>query len=104
MLTARHDQIPVPPLLIGGFGPKRTLKIVAKYADWCNIYDSDLEFCRGRLEVLRDHCLTVGRDYESIVKTYICDCVAVAPTARRSRIDEASQPVFPVSTDGGHPG
>jgi SAM-dependent methyltransferase len=43
---------PVPPLLIGGFGPKRTLKIVAKYADWCNIYDSDLEFCRERLAPL----------------------------------------------------
>ena len=35
---------PVPPLLIGGFGPKRTLKIVAKYADWCNINGSDLDF------------------------------------------------------------
>jgi alkanesulfonate monooxygenase SsuD/methylene tetrahydromethanopterin reductase-like flavin-dependent oxidoreductase (luciferase family) len=71
---------PIPPLLIGGFGPKRTLKIVAQYADWCNIYDNDLDFCRGRLDILREHCRTVGRDYETIVKTYICDCVALAPT------------------------
>lgn len=71
---------PLPPLLIGGFGPKRTLKIVAKYADWSNIYDADLEFCRDRLAVLRKHCETVGRDYDTIVKTYICDCVAIAPT------------------------
>lgn len=69
---------PVPPILVGGFGPKRTLKIVAKYADWCNIYDADLDFCSGRLEVLRGHCRDVGRDYETITKTYICDCVAVA--------------------------
>jgi alkanesulfonate monooxygenase SsuD/methylene tetrahydromethanopterin reductase-like flavin-dependent oxidoreductase (luciferase family) len=71
---------PIPPLLIGGFGPKRTLKIVAQYADWCNINDSDLAFCKSRLDILRDHCRTVGRDYETIVKTYICDCVALAPT------------------------
>ena len=82
---------PIPPLLIGGFGPKRTLKIVAKYADWCNIYDSDLDFCRDRLGVLRGHCLNVGRDYETIVKTYICDCVALAPKHERAEsIKEAS--------------
>ncbi len=71
---------PIPPLLIGGFGPKRTLKIVAQYADWCNIYDNDLEFCKGRLDTLKEHCRTVGRDYNTIVKTYICDCVSLAPT------------------------
>jgi len=71
---------PLPPLLIGGFGPKRTLKIVAQYADWCNIYDSDLDFCRGRLATLRDHCQNLGREYDRIVKSYICDCVAIAPT------------------------
>ena len=71
---------PIPPLLIGGFGPKRTLKIVAQYADMCNINDSDLDFCRGRLDILQEHCRNVGRDYNSIVKTYICDCVALAQT------------------------
>ena len=80
---------PIPPLLIGGFGPKRTLKIVAQYADWCNINDSDLAFCKSRLDILRDHCRTVGRDYETIVKTYICDCVAVAPT--RSQAESIKQ-------------
>jgi len=82
---------PPPPLLIGGFGPKRTLKIVAKYADWCNINDSDLEFCRSRLDTLREHCLTVGRDYEAITKSYICDCVALAPTHEQAEsMKEAS--------------
>jgi alkanesulfonate monooxygenase SsuD/methylene tetrahydromethanopterin reductase-like flavin-dependent oxidoreductase (luciferase family) len=75
---------PVPPLLIGGFGPKRTLRIVAQHADWCNINDSDLDFCRSRLETLRGHCLAVGRDYDMIVKTYICDCVALAPNHQKA--------------------
>ena len=44
---------PIPPLLIGGFGPKRTLKIVAQYADWCNINDQSLDFCRERLDILK---------------------------------------------------
>ena len=82
---------PVPPLLIGGFGPKRTLKIVAQYADWCNINDADLDFCRERLETLRVHCHNVDRDYDAIIKTYICDCVAVAPRHEEAeQIKEAS--------------
>jgi alkanesulfonate monooxygenase SsuD/methylene tetrahydromethanopterin reductase-like flavin-dependent oxidoreductase (luciferase family) len=75
---------PAPPLLIGGFGPKRTLKIVAKYADWCNIDNSDLGFCEERLNVLKNHCLDIGRNYDSIVKTYICDCLAIAPTREKA--------------------
>ncbi len=75
---------PVPPLLIGGFGPKRTLKIVAQYADLCNINDESLDFCRERLAILKQHCETVGRDYSEITKTYICDCVAVASTREQA--------------------
>ena len=82
---------PLPPILIGGFGPKRTLKIVAQYADWCNIYDSELDFCRDRLAILRNHCQNLGRDYDRIVKTYICDCVAIAPTDNQAEsIKQAS--------------
>ncbi len=82
---------PVPPLLIGGFGPKRTLKIVAKYADLCNINDETLDFCRDRLSTLRDHCQAVGRDFDTITKTYICDCVAVARThAQAEEMKQAS--------------
>jgi alkanesulfonate monooxygenase SsuD/methylene tetrahydromethanopterin reductase-like flavin-dependent oxidoreductase (luciferase family) len=71
---------PVPPLLIGGAGPKRTLRIVAKYGDWCNLNNSDVDFCVSRLNTLREHCQAVGRNYDEIVKTYACDSVAVAPT------------------------
>jgi alkanesulfonate monooxygenase SsuD/methylene tetrahydromethanopterin reductase-like flavin-dependent oxidoreductase (luciferase family) len=67
-----------PPLLIGGAGPKRTLRIVAQYADWCNLNNASLEACRTSLDILRQHCQTVGRNYDEIVKTFACDNVAVA--------------------------
>ncbi|MEW2352821.1 LLM class F420-dependent oxidoreductase [Spirillospora sp. NPDC029432] len=58
---------PHPPVLIGGTGEKKTLRFVAKYADACNIFDSD-ELPR-KLEVLREHCEREGRDYGEIEKT-----------------------------------
>ena len=69
-----------PPLLIGGAGPKRTLRIVAQYADWCNLNNATLEACQASLDTLRQHCQAVGRDYNEIVKTFACDNVAVAHT------------------------
>jgi alkanesulfonate monooxygenase SsuD/methylene tetrahydromethanopterin reductase-like flavin-dependent oxidoreductase (luciferase family) len=69
---------PPPPLLIGGSGPKRTLRIVARYADWCNLNNAPLESCRARLDILRQHCQAVGRNYDEIKKTFSCDNVAVA--------------------------
>ena len=70
--------LPPPPLLIGGAGPKRTLRIVAQYADWCNINNASLEDTRTSLDVLRSHCQAIGRDYSTIVKTFACENVAVA--------------------------
>ncbi len=67
-----------PPLLIGGSGPKRTLRMVAKYADWCNLNNAPHEACRESLDILRQHCQAVGRNYDEIKKTFSCDNVAVA--------------------------
>jgi alkanesulfonate monooxygenase SsuD/methylene tetrahydromethanopterin reductase-like flavin-dependent oxidoreductase (luciferase family) len=94
---------PMPPILIGGFGPKRTLKIVAKYADWCNINDSDLDFCRERLEALRAHCEEVGRAYEAITKTYICDCVAIAPAREEGEAIKQASFFAPYQPMAGNP-
>jgi F420-dependent oxidoreductase-like protein len=60
-------QRPHPPIMIGGGGEKKTLRLVAKYADACNLFDSpDI----GRkLDILREHCEREGRDYDSIIKT-----------------------------------
>ncbi len=58
---------PHPPILIGGSGEKKTLRLVARYADACNIFDSpDLAH---KLDVLREHCANEGRDYDQIEKT-----------------------------------
>jgi len=61
-------QKPHPPIMIGGSGERRTLKIVARYGDACNIFGS-VDTVKKKLEILREHCRSVGRDYESIVKS-----------------------------------
>ena len=61
-------QKPHPPIMIGGGGERETLKLVAKYADACNLFGSP-ETIRRKLQVLEEHCKTVGRDYNSILKT-----------------------------------
>jgi alkanesulfonate monooxygenase SsuD/methylene tetrahydromethanopterin reductase-like flavin-dependent oxidoreductase (luciferase family) len=61
---------PQPPIMIGGAGEKRTLKVVAKHADWWNDLSRPLEQARHKLDVLRQHCEAEGRDYDSIRKTF----------------------------------
>ena len=60
---------PHPPILIGGGGEKKTLRMVAQYADSCNIPGPDAAQAAQKLDVLREHCAAVGRDYDSIEKT-----------------------------------
>ena len=59
---------PHPPLWIGGGGEKVTLKLVAQWGDACNI-GGDLDTIKHKLEVLKGHCDTVGRDYAEITKS-----------------------------------
>jgi len=58
---------PHPPILIGGQGERKTLLLVARYADACNLFDT-LELAH-KLDVLRGHCAAEGRDYAAIEKT-----------------------------------
>jgi F420-dependent oxidoreductase-like protein len=58
---------PHPPILIGGSGERKTLPLVARYADACNLFDSP-ELAH-KLDVLREHCAAAGRDYGEIEKT-----------------------------------
>ncbi len=60
-----------PPILIGGVGEKKTLRLVAEHADATNIYDGGPDFVAGKLAVLRRHCDAAGRDYDSIRKTVL---------------------------------
>ncbi|HTZ44676.1 MAG TPA: LLM class F420-dependent oxidoreductase [Jatrophihabitans sp.] len=70
---------PHPSLWIGGGGEKVTLKLVAQYADATNVGDGDTEVIRRKLDVLRKHCETVGRDYDEIIKSTSLNVFPLAP-------------------------
>jgi F420-dependent oxidoreductase-like protein len=67
-------QKPSPPILVGGSGERKTLKIVAKYADACNLFGSP-ESLKKKLDILKAHCKSVDRDYDSILKTKLATIV-----------------------------
>ena len=61
---------PHPRIMIGGTGPKKTLRMVAQYADACNIGDwVGRQNMQKSLDTLKVHCETLGRDYDSVEKT-----------------------------------
>ncbi len=62
---------PHPRILIGGGGEKKTLRLVAQYADACNIFDMGPDAVNAKYDVLRAHCADVGRDYAEIEKTVL---------------------------------
>src|SRR5580704_13792230 len=70
-------QRPHPPILIGGSGERKTLRLVAQYADACNLFDVQGSEFRDnighKLGVLREHCAQVGRDFAAIEKTVATD-------------------------------
>ena len=89
---------PHPPILIGGGGEKKTLRMVARYADACNLFDTGLgpEGIPHKLEVLREHCEDIGRDYAEIDKTVLTrltlskdDAGAAASREQLSTVDQA---------------
>ena len=69
---------PHPPILIGGGGEKKTLLLVARYADACNVFGSSPADVAGKLDVLRSHCEAEGRDYDRIEKTVLAVIPALA--------------------------
>ena len=72
---------PRPYLMIGGGGEKKTLRLVAQYADACNIFGQPE--AASKLDVLRSHCEAVGRDYDEIEKTTM---ISIDPSATRDSI------------------
>jgi F420-dependent oxidoreductase-like protein len=62
---------PHPPIMIGGSGEKKTLRLVAKYGDACNLFVDSPEMTTHKLAVLREHCAVEGSDYDSIRKTML---------------------------------
>jgi F420-dependent oxidoreductase-like protein len=66
-------QRPHPPILIAGSGERKTLRLVARYGDMCNLFDLPgtgfADDLKHKLQVLRTHCEDAGRDYDAIEKT-----------------------------------
>ena len=62
---------PRVPILVGGGGERKTLRLVAQYADACNIFGRSPEFIGGKFAVLREHCERLGRPYEEIERTVL---------------------------------
>ena len=71
ILEPKPVQKPCPPVMIAGGGEQMTLRAVARLADACNIVDGDVAEVRHKLAVLRGHCDSAGRDYDTIEKTRI---------------------------------
>ena len=69
--SPRPIQQPSPSLLIGGSGERRTLRLVARYADACNLFAPEPAVVAHKLEVLARHCETEGRDRSDIQATII---------------------------------
>jgi alkanesulfonate monooxygenase SsuD/methylene tetrahydromethanopterin reductase-like flavin-dependent oxidoreductase (luciferase family) len=72
IMDALNNPLPVqqprPPLMIGGSGEKRTLRLVAQYADYCNILGDPVTVAR-KLKVLQKHCTAVERPYTAIIRS-----------------------------------
>jgi F420-dependent oxidoreductase-like protein len=79
------------PLWIGGGGEQVTLKLVARYADACNVGGGDVEVIRHKLEVLKRHCDAVGRDYDQITKSTSIEPLVIVE--KESDLEKATAPL-----------
>jgi len=62
---------PHPPILIGGNGERKTLRLVARYGDACNLMTAGPDDVAPKLDVLRAHCDREQRDFSTILKTVV---------------------------------
>ncbi|MAU10298.1 MAG: LLM class F420-dependent oxidoreductase [Anaerolineaceae bacterium] len=78
--TLNHPQPisqPHPPIMIGGMGEQKTLRMVAQYADACNLFArAGIDVLTHKLDVLNQHCDAVGRNYADIEKTSLATAYA----------------------------
>ncbi len=69
--SPRPVRQPRPPVMIGGSGERKTLRLVARYADACNLFGAEPAEVAHKLEVLTRHCDDVGRDPADVTRTVI---------------------------------
>lgn len=75
ILEPKPVQKPRPPVMIAGGGEQMTLRADARLGDACNIVDGDVQDVQHKFDVLRQHCVAVGRDYDTIEQTRIQPCL-----------------------------
>ena len=83
LMSPQQLSRPRIPILVGGGGERTTLRLVARYADACNVFGAP-EMLRHKFDVLRRHCDAVGRDYDSIEKTNLSTISITADGTRGS--------------------
>jgi F420-dependent oxidoreductase-like protein len=76
-----------PPIMIGGGGEKRTLRLVARYADRCNV-TGDVETLSRKIEVLHAHCADVGRDPSEIAITWMTPLILTVSEQNTAEVRE----------------
>jgi hypothetical protein len=87
-------QRPHPPILIGGSGERKTLRLVAQYGDACNLFARmGKQVLQHKLDILREHCQVVGRPYEQIEKTTL-DSLKLTRDGRDGSITPAAAVEF----------
>ena len=84
---------PRVPIMVGGGGERKTLRLVAQYADACNIFGRSPEFVRAKLAVLREHCDRLERPYDEIEKSVLTgiDLEKDSPDATVERFGELGE-------------
>ncbi|HEY7599917.1 MAG TPA: LLM class flavin-dependent oxidoreductase, partial [Candidatus Limnocylindrales bacterium] len=78
---------PRVPILVGGGGERTTLRLVARYADACNVFGAP-DMLRHKFEVLRRHCAAVGREYAEIERTNL-STISITPDGARGSLTPA---------------
>lgn len=80
-----------PRIMVGGGGERRTLRLVARYADMANWF-GDLETLRHKNEVFEEHCAAVGRDPASVLRTVMAPIILAATPAEAEKVQQMVPP------------
>lgn len=79
------------PILVGGSGERRTLDLVARYADACNLF-GDVETVKRKVDVLAGHCATAGRDPADVTVTHLTSAITAADAVTLGQIVDDLRP------------
>jgi F420-dependent oxidoreductase-like protein len=90
-----------PKIMIGGGGEKRTLRLVARYADMCNV-TGDVSTLTRKISVLRGHCADAGRDPAEVSVTWMTPTLLTTSSQNTAETREMLAAVLPAEETGGY--